>query len=120
MQEQMSLLPSLSLLETQIPLAPAEQGKGQAGLVCPQLQSNPGTGTQTFRDESPSSSGALQGPQGSGSKLHSRWSTRASSSRLLPPAGTGAALRGEQQEGRQRGNPFRWHLSATRAAGLPS
>lgn len=66
MQEQISLLPSLSLLETQIPPAPAEQGKGQAGLVCPQLQSNPGSGTEAFRDESPSSSGALQGPRALG------------------------------------------------------
>lgn len=60
------------------------------------------------------------GAEGSGSKLHSCWSTRASSSRLLPPSGTGAALRGEQQEGRERDSPFQWHLSAMRAAGLPS
>lgn len=113
MQQQISLLPSLSLLETQIPPAPAEQGKGQAGLVCPQLQSNPGTGTQTFRDESPSSSEALQGPRALGVNC-----TPAGA--LLPPSGTGAALRGEQQEGRERDSPFRWHLSAMRAAGLPS
>ncbi|RLV83718.1 hypothetical protein DV515_00016383, partial [Chloebia gouldiae] len=81
--------------------APAEQGKGQAVLVCPQLQSNPATGTQTFRHESPS------GPQGSGNKVHS-------CQQLQAPASfrDSGALRGEQQESRERGNPFWWHLIA--------
>lgn len=110
MQQQISLLPSLSLLETQIPPAPAEQGKGQAGLVCPQLQSNAGTGTQTFRDESPSSSGALQGPRALG--------VNCTPAGALGPAAPGSCLL--QQEGRERDSPFQWHLSAMRAAGLPS